>query len=159
VRKNKDMKKILYIDMDGDIVDFKTGIERLNEHDRKKYDNRYDEAPGIFSLMDPMPGAMEALNELTQHFDCYILSTATWLNPSAWSDKLVWVHKHFGEGKDSIFYKRLILSHNKNRCHGDFLVDDRPKHGATDFSGEWIEFKSENSNEWQRVKEYLMGKI
>lgn len=69
------------------------------------------------------------------------------------------MYKHFGEDKDSIIYKRLILSHNKHRCHGDFLVDDRPKHGAKDFSGEWIEFKPDSMNELQRVKEYLMSKI
>lgn len=46
--------------------------------------------------MDPMPGAIEAINRLADKFDVYILSTAPWDNPTAWSDKLNWVKQHLG---------------------------------------------------------------
>ena len=62
-------------------------------------------------------------------FDTYVLSTAPWENPSAWSDKLVWVKKHLGQ----LAYKRLILSHHKNLNSGDFLVDDRTRNGVDKF--------------------------
>lgn len=58
--------------------------------------SHYDDIPGLFSLMDPMPGAIEAMQELNKFFDLYILSTAPWLNPSAWRDKLEWVQRYFG---------------------------------------------------------------
>ena len=32
----------------------------LNDNDLEKYHGRYDEVPNIFSLMDPMPGALDA---------------------------------------------------------------------------------------------------
>ena len=70
--------EILYIDMDNVLVDFQSGIDRLSAEDRTKYDGEYDEAPGIFSLMDPMPGALKAFEVLASRFDTYVLSTAPW---------------------------------------------------------------------------------
>jgi 5'-nucleotidase len=83
------MKKILYIDMDNVLVDFPSGIAQLSEQEKIIYADRYDEVPGIFSVMQPLDGAIEAFHELSDLFDTYILSTAPWDNPSAWSDKLL----------------------------------------------------------------------
>jgi len=89
--------------------------------------------------MEPMAGALEAFSELTPLFDTYILSTAPWENPSAWSDKLRWVKKHLGNAAR----KRLILSHNKHLNSGDYLVDDRHNANGSDrFLGELIHFGS-----------------
>lgn len=60
------MKPILYIDMDNVIVDFKTGIEKLDQQTLKEYQGRYDEVKGIFSLMKPIEGAIEAVKELSK---------------------------------------------------------------------------------------------
>lgn len=128
------MKKTLYIDMDNVLVDFKSGIDQMDEAAKKKYGGRMDEVPGIFSLMKPMKGAVEAFNLLAEKYDTYILSTAPWENPSAWSDKVTWVKKYLGKEA----YKRLILSHHKNLNKGDYLIDDRPNNGAEHFEGEWI---------------------
>lgn len=57
-------KKILYFDMDNVLVDFQSGIDRLSEETLKEYEGRLDEVPGIFSLMKPLPGAVEAVNLL-----------------------------------------------------------------------------------------------
>lgn len=48
-------KKIVYVDMDNVLVDFPSGIDRLCEEDRVKYENSYDGCPEIFALMDQMP--------------------------------------------------------------------------------------------------------
>lgn len=101
-----------------------------------------------------MPGAIDAFKELSQRFDTYILSTAPWENPSAWSDKLLWVKEHLGE----IAYKRLILSHHKNLNRGDYLVDDRTKNGAEKFQGELVLFWSDEFENWEVVVEYLREK-
>ena len=145
-------KKILYFDMDNVLVDFKSGIDREDPETLKTYEGRLDEVPGIFSLMDPMPGAIEAFKTLSEVYDAYILSTAPWLNPTAWSDKLLWVRKYLGEAA----YKRLILSHHKDLNIGDYLIDDRRKNGAADFTGELIEFGSERFPDWKSVVDYLM---
>ena len=89
-------RKIVYIDMDGVLVDFESGLDRASQSDLTEYFGREDEIPGIFSLMDPMPGAVDGFHALSRHYDTYILSTASWRNPTAWSDKLRWVHRHLG---------------------------------------------------------------
>ena len=53
-------KKILYIDMDGVLVDFQSGIDQLDETKQNEYKGREDEVPGIFSLMKPKTGAISA---------------------------------------------------------------------------------------------------
>ena len=141
--------------MDNVLVDFPSGIAQLSEETRKEYEGRLDEVPGIFSLMAPFPGAVEAVKILSQYFDIYILTTAPWKNISAWSDKAAWVHKYFGTEKDSPFYKRLIITHHKNLNKGDFLIDDRTNNGAGEFGGELILFGSEVFPDWETVIKYL----
>ncbi len=148
-------RRVLYIDMDNVLVDFRSGIERLESALLEQFDERLDEVPGIFSLMDPYPGALEAYAELAGLFDTYILSTSPWENPSAWSDKLVWVKAHLGE----LAYKRLILTHHKNQNAGDFLVDDRTKNGADRFAGEHILFGSDAFPDWAAVVAYLRQQV
>ena len=150
------MKKIVYVDMDNVLVDFASGIARLDEATRQEYEDRLDDVPGIFSLMDPVPGAIDAVHALAERYDLYILSTAPWLNGTGWTDKLAWVKKYFGEEEDSVFYKRLIISHHKDLNIGDYLIDDRTKNGAGDFRGKLLQFGSAEFPDWKAVLDYLM---
>lgn len=149
--------KVLYIDLDNTLVDFQSGIDRLDEAARVEYHDRYDDAPGIFALMDPMSGAIDAYHQLSAVFDTYILSTAPWDNPSAWSDKLLWVKKHLGDGVDSPAYKRVILSHHKNLNTGDFIIDDRTARGVDLWDrARHIHFGQPGFETWDRVVEHLI---
>ena len=145
------MKK-LFFDMDGVLVDFQSSLAQQDEKTLREYEGREDEIPGIFGVMKPIDGAIEAVHRLSKHYDCYILSTAPWRNPSAWSDKVVWVTKYL----DDIFHKRIVITHCKHLCKGDYLIDDRSKHGVTEFEGEWIHFGSEKFPNWDAVLEYLL---
>lgn len=146
------MKKILHVDMDNVLVDFPSAFPRLSPGLAEQFSDRMDEVPGIFALMDPVRGAVEAYRRLARHFDTYILSTSPWENPSAWSDKLLWVKRHLGDAA----HKRLILSHHKNLVTGHFLVDDRTKNGAEHFPGEHLLFGSDRFPDWEAVEAYLM---
>lgn len=152
------MKKILYIDMDNVLVDFPSGIAKLSEEQKTEYEGNLDEVPGIFELMEPMPDAIDSIHRLNEKYDIYILSTAPWLNPSAWQHKVEWIQKYFGKEKDSVLYKRLILSHHKDLNRGDYLIDDRTKNGADKFEGEHIHFGTKGFPNWQVVTDYLMKK-
>ncbi len=150
------MRKILYIDMDNVLVDFQSAFPKVSKSTLDEFEGRLDDIPGIFSLMEPMTGAITAFTELSEKFDTYILSTSPWENPSAWSDKLIWVKKYLPDHA----YKRLILSHHKNLNSGDFLVDDRPeKNGADKFDGELIHFTSPQFPDWKAVTDYLMTQL
>ena len=146
------MRKIVYVDMDGVLVDFKTGIEKLSHADLELYKGRYDEAPHIFSKMEPKENAIECYIKLCSKYDTYILSTSPWENPTALNDKLDWVKKYLGNHA----YKRLILSHNKHLNYGHYLIDDREKNGADKFLGELILFGGEKFPNWNAVMEYLI---
>jgi len=141
--------------MDGVLVDFQSGIDRLNEELREAYRDRYDEAPEIFSLMEPMPGGPEAFKTLSEHFDVYILTTAPWKNPTALNDKLAWVKIHLGD----YAHKRLITTHHKNLNRGDFLIDDRTANGAAEFTGQHIHFRTPEFPDWAAVLKYLMDRV
>ena len=147
-----DRRKTVYVDMDNVLVDFESGINALSDSVKDEYAGRLDEVPHIFSMMKPYEGALDAIERLKEKYDIYILSTAPWNNPTAWSDKLEWVQRYFGK----TFHKRLILSHHKNLNKGYYLIDDRTKNGASGFEGELILFGSERFPDWAKVVEYLL---
>jgi 5'-nucleotidase len=147
--------KILYIDMDNVLVDFESAFRHFPHEVLEQYRQHLDDVPGIFSKMMPMVGAAEAFFTLREDFDTYILSTAPWNNPSAWSDKLQWVKTHLGLAG----YKRLILSHHKNLNKGHFLVDDRERNGAEIFEGQLIKFGSPEFPDWPAVTKYLRAQL
>ena len=151
--KGIERKKRVFVDMDNVLVDFESGLTQVSEEVKQKYEGRLDEIPGLFGLMKPMPGAIDAMHELQKHYDMFILSTAPWKNPSAWSDKVTWVTKYL----DDVFHKRMVITHRKDLCQGDYLIDDRGKNGTSEFAGEWIEFGSEKFPDWNSVLVYLMN--
>jgi 5'-nucleotidase len=161
-------RKTIYIDMDDVLVNFQSGIDRLPSAIRAKHpeDKDIDEANGIFSLMEPNPGAVEAFRSLNQYHDVYILSTAPWNNHSAWSDKVAWVQLYLGRLEGEPAWKRLILTHHKHLNKGDYLIDDRLANGSDKFEGTLIHFGPENPNkecigeypDWDSVIEYFKSK-
>ena len=145
------MGKIIYVDMDGVLVDFESGIKSLSKEELETYENRLDEVPEIFSRMIPIDGALEAFNKINSHFDVFILSTAPWENPTALNDKLAWIKKNIGD----IAKKRVIFSHNKHLNMGDYLIDDRKANGAGDFRGKHIHFGTAEFPNWNAILNYL----
>ena len=137
--------KTVYVDMDGVLADILGAIPA-------GYEGPVDEIDGLFEDLEPMPGAIEAFHKLAGKYDVYILSTAPWNNPNAWTDKLLWVKKYLGD----VAKKKLILSHNKHLNAGEYLIDDRLKNGAEKFPGELIHFGTEAYPNWDAVLDYLI---
>lgn len=148
------MKKIVYLDMDGVIVDFESGINALNDQDKLEYKGKYAKCPGVFSKMKPIEGALEAVGVLSSQYDVYILSSPGWGNASAWADKYNWVVEYL-----PAMEKRLILSSQKHLNTGDFLVDDRIANGTDKFEGEFIHFGTGDYQTWNDVLNYLVPEI
>jgi 5'(3')-deoxyribonucleotidase len=118
-------------------------------------DNPEKETNGFFTNLEPINGAVEAFKKLSEHFDCYILTTAPWSSPIAMAEKRLWVEKHLGE----LAFKRLMTSHRKDLHIGEYLIDDRTVNGAGEFAGMHIHFGSEDFPDWDSVVEYLMNPI
>lgn len=145
-------RKRVYFDMDGVLVDFQSGIDKLSDETKELYKNNIDETPRLFALMDPIPGAIEAVQLIAKKYDVYILSTSPWNNPTAASDKIEWVKKYL----NGVFHKRVIITHHKELLIGDYLIDDRSKNGASEFQGEWLQFGSEKYPDWDAILEHLL---
>jgi len=147
-RKNK---KIVYVDMDGVIADFD---KNLPEFDYGRLsDEEWDlflDKDQYFTKLEQVEGAADALRWLKKYFRVYILSTAPWNAPNSWTEKRLWIGKHF-----PAFKKKLILSHNKHLCIGDYLIDDRTKNGAGRFKGKHIQFGKGRFSNWPSVIAYL----
>ena len=146
--------KTLFIDLDGVIADF---VSAMTSHPLKNtppYDEHPDTIPHIFRDLKPLEGAVKAVNQLLEanSYEVYFLSTAPWDNPSAWTDKRLWLAEQFGDKIN----RRLILTHRKDLIKGDILIDDRPNNGAAQFDGEWIHFGSETYPNWEAVLNYLL---
>lgn len=134
-------KQIVYIDMDGVIVDFKYEIDLHFERDPRliiDFKDNPDEIPGIFKNPKPVEGAIESILKLSEHgqYDLFIATSATWGNIESAMHKREWIERHFGD----LFKKKMIITHRKDLLLGDYLIDDRDANGAKDFRGELIPF-------------------
>lgn len=148
------MKKLLYIDLDGVIADF---ISAMHSHPLREippYDEHPDTIPNIFRNLKPIEGAIASVNQLleSEKYEVYFLSTAPWNNPSAWTDKRLWLEEQFGD----VINRKLILTHRKDLIRGDILIDDRPNNGADKFQGQWIQFGNEEFSNWNSIVSLLL---
>ena len=137
-------KKIVYFDLDGVLADYAG---------KPSYKNDNSISPkGFFLSLDPIEGGLEAFKKLSEHYECFFLTTAPWSNVHALSEKRIWVEEHLGE----FAFKRLITTHRKDLLKGDYLIDDRTVNGVENFEGEHIHFGSDNFPNWKSVLKYLI---
>jgi 5'-nucleotidase len=153
-------KKIVYIDMDGVLVDLAKEIDIWFINHPKlvlKYNDCPDHIPGIFRTPPPYEGAIEAVKELalSGKYELIIATAAPWGNPDSATDKRYWIEKYFG----TYFHKQMIITHRKDLLIGDYLIDDRKVNGATEFKGELLSFgwdyEHRKWNEYKTWKEIL----
>ena len=150
-------KPIIYIDMDGVLVDLQSEIDTwfMNHPNvQSMYKGHADRIPGIFRNPPPIEGAIEAVKKLhnSDKYELFIATTAPWGNPESLTDKRYWIETHFG----NIFYKRIFTTHRKDLLVGDILIDDRTANGAGNFPGTHILFGSEQTPDWNSVLKLLL---
>jgi len=151
------MKKVLWIDMDGVLVDFNGHVEETiskNEFLKTSYKGHYDHIPGIFRNPPPIKGAVEAIKKLEESgkYEMYIATAAPWGNPMAAMDKRFWIEETFGR----LFHKKMAITHLKNMLIGDYIIDDRKANGVENFRGEHIHFGTNEFPDWETVLKHLL---
>ena len=131
-------RKIVFFDMDNVLVDFESAlyadkIKNLVPKYESVVDGvkrtNYDDIPEIFSYSKPVEGAVEALKAISQKFEVFIISHASWANPVSWSNKLEWVKKYFdSDNVNGTFYKRLVLAQDRDvtTMTDSYLVEGVP---------------------------------
>jgi 5'(3')-deoxyribonucleotidase len=156
--KAHDGKEVVWIDMDGVVADFESKATEYADMmdltfqefaDQKHYRN----IVGFYRTLPILPGAKEAIQKLEDSgkYDLYFLSAPSWGNVSCFSDKRVWVGKHF-----PTFHKKMALSFQKGHHLGHYLIDDRIKYGAGEFMGEHIQFGNAEYPDWDAVLKRLL---
>jgi 5'-nucleotidase len=133
---------LLLCDMDGVVVDFAKGFREgyaklYNEPDPGELTcfEVFDAYPhieetklwdvwhqkGFFLGLDPMPGALEALEAMERcGVDIWFCSSPS--ATSSWSEKAEWIDHWLGDK----WVRKLILTKDKTLVVGDYLLDDKP---------------------------------
>lgn len=142
--------KIIYVDMDDVLCDFlKAYHEGLKDNPELKFPQSQLR---FFENLEPIEGAIKSVNKLRQDFDVYILTAPSNRNPHSYTEKRLWIEKHFGYQ----FTERLIISSNKSLLKGDYLIDDFSEgKGQENFEGELLQFASEKYPDWKSIIEYF----
>ena len=144
-------KKIVYIDMDGVLVDFGKAIDdwfKKHPHLVERYKTFPDHIQGLFRIAPPIKGAIDAVKKLhnSGKYELFIATSAPWGNPQSNTDKRFWIEDYFGD----IFHKKMFITHRKDLLMGDYLIDDRLKNGAGDFKGKLLRFGYDWENDNKR---------
>ena len=151
-------KKIVFVDMDGVLVNFEKAFTEYHktapEHLSRIYAKDPDLIPGIFRDAEPIPGAIEAIKMIHQSgkYDICVATTSPWDMPYAAGDKMFWIQKYLGEE----FYKSMAITHRKDLLHGDYLIDDRTANGAGEFNGKLMLFGSQKYPDWDAILKELL---
>ena len=146
-------KRLIYIDMDDTLCDF---LGRYHEFRKAKPEIDFPQSiPGFFENLEPIEGAIESVNALRESddFEVYILTAPSTRNPLSYTEKRLWVEKHF----DYSMVERLILSPDKSLFKDDILIDDYASgKGQDQFEGKLIQFGSDEFPDWASVMNELL---
>ncbi|XP_075627097.1 5'(3')-deoxyribonucleotidase, cytosolic type isoform X3 [Balearica regulorum gibbericeps] len=127
------------VDMDGVLADFEGAVlrdfrARFPGEPRAKVASIY-ESPGFFLGLDPIPGALEAMQEMIrmQDTEVFICTSPLQKYEHCIVEKYKWVEKHLGPE----FVERIILTRDKTVVSADLLFDDKDTIRGAELNPSW----------------------
>jgi 5'(3')-deoxyribonucleotidase len=152
-------KKTLIFDIDGVVADWEKTAKIWSNQlgvsiDDFTNNKLYRDIPKFYLELELIPDAKESIMQLDEFYDIIFVSAPSWGNTHCFTEKRLWIEKHFGEWAE----KKMDLSFHKGHYIGHYLVDDRTKYGAGEFIGEHIMFGTEPFQTWKEVTNYLLKK-
>lgn len=151
-RGTKRPMKIIYVDMDDTLCDFRGGfLKALAEAPEMPFPQAQYR---FFANLQPIEGAIQVFKAMIRSdaYDPYILSAPSLRNPFSYAEKREWVEVHMGAD----VCNRLILCAHKGLLRGDFLIDDNVSGmGQEHFEGQIIQFGSSKFPDWVSVRNVL----
>jgi len=144
------MRDIVYVDMDDCLCKFMKAfiIARKAEPGIVYPQSQYK----FFENLEPIDGAVEAYKKLKEKYEVFILSRPSVYNPLSYTEKRIWVEKHFSFKECD----NLILSCDKTLLRGKYLIDDQVQTGLLVPEWEHIHFGGEKFPDWESILNYLM---
>ena len=114
--------------------------EREHFYQYKDYPSEYKKqvraiaaTEAFFCDLDPIPGGLEALEEMEElGWNVHICTSSYYNYVECVSCKFAWVEEHLGHH----WQKRMIIAADKTLVRGDVLIDDRP-YIKGDFTPTW----------------------
>jgi 5'-nucleotidase len=144
------MRKKIFVDMDGVLCDFYGAAKKaLMENPTQKYPQS---KWGFFLKLQEIPDSVESVKELNKVYDVWILTRPSSRNVNCYTEKAQWIWDHLGYE----FLEKTIFSGDKSLIMGDYLIDDQNNANQEKFVGEWIHFGSDKFPDWKSVKKYLL---
>lgn len=137
--------------MDGVLCNYsKAYNEQLKLNPEIKYpQSQY----GFFANLEPMECCKHTVPILMENYDVYVLTAPSTKNPLSYTEKRVWIEKHFGMA----LVEKLIMSPNKGLLKGDYLIDDNwTGNGQENFEGVLIRFGGELFPDWHTINDRFL---
>ncbi len=144
--------RIVYVDMDDVLCQYSEAHATALD---AKPDILFPQSvAGFYLNLQPIPGAIEAVKLLRERFDVHILTAPSSCNPLCYTEKRLWVERHF----DFAMVEKLIISPNKGLLKGDVLIDDKAEgRGQDRFEGLLLQFGTSVFPNWATVMAWFAG--
>ena len=119
-------------------------------------------SPGFFRNVPLMDGAQEALVELMEHFDVYIVSAAMEF-PQSLPEKYDWLKEHL----PFVSWRNIIFCGDKSVIGTDYMIDDHVRN-LDSFKGKTILFTAGHNvdidrhtrvNNWKEAMEFFKKEL
>jgi 5'-nucleotidase len=168
----------LLVDMDGVLADIyqqflefesaltgqRANLEDLygkSEREAFPLHEQYVHSAGFFGNAPLIKGAVEAMEQLNQHYEVFIVSSATEF-PQSLGEKHAWLQKHF----PFISWRQMVFCGSKTAVSGDIMIDDHFKN-LDHFKGRTLLFKQphnvglpaknhERVHDWSQILQLLL---